>query len=276
MLLNKKIHIMGMIFILWFLSFKPGFTKMPEQKLDKKKITLTVIFDNIAYLSDLTTDWGFSCVIQTDKDTVLFDTGSRGKILLQNMVKLKIDPQSIHSVVISHTHWDHLGGLDDFLAINPHVEVYIPNSTSQEDEKKIAARGVRSIRVELSHRIATGIFSTGELAGEMPEQSIVIQTARGLVVVTGCAHPGIVNILSQVQSLFPREKINLAMGGFHLKSFSNEKVEQIIDLIQGLGIQQIAPSHCTGEAAIAIFSQRYQENFIQSGVGRRMVLEAKD
>ncbi len=249
---------------------------MPEQKTDVKQIILTVIFDNIAYTSDLTTEWGYSCVIQTDKDTILFDTGSNGKILLQNMAKLKIDPKSIQSVIISHTHWDHLGGLDDFLAINPPVEVYIPNSTSLEDEKKITARGVSAIRVQLSRRIAAGIFSTGELAGEMPEQSLVIQTGKGMVVITGCAHPGIVNILSQVQTLFPKEKIYLAMGGFHLKRDSAEKVGQIIDSIQALGIRQIAPSHCTGEEAIAIFKQRYQQNFIQSGVGRKLVLEAKD
>jgi 7,8-dihydropterin-6-yl-methyl-4-(beta-D-ribofuranosyl)aminobenzene 5'-phosphate synthase len=249
---------------------------MPEQKTDVKKITLTVIFDNIASPSDLTTEWGYSCVIQTEKDTVLFDTGSNGKILLQNMAKMEIDPQSIHSVIISHTHWDHLDGLGDFLAINPHVEVYIPNSTSMEDEKKIAARGAKAIRVSLSRRITADIFSTGELTGEMPEQSLVIQSEKGLVVLTGCAHPGIVNISSQAQKLFPEGKIYLAMGGFHLKSYNAEKVGQIIDLLQELGIQQIAPSHCTGEEAIAIFKQRFQQNFIQSGVGRKLVLEAKE
>ncbi|MBN2088050.1 MBL fold metallo-hydrolase [candidate division KSB1 bacterium] len=249
---------------------------MPDQIKNNKTITLTNIFDNISYAPDLKTEWGYACVIQTEKNTVLFDTGSNGKLLLQNMVKLNIDPQTINAVVISHTHWDHLGGLDDFLAINPHVEVYIPNSTSLEDEKKIAIRGVRAIRVQLSRRIAAGIFSIGELAGEMPEQSVVIQTAKGLIVLTGCAHPGIVNILTKAQSLFPQETICLAMGGFHLKSDDAEKVGQIIDLIQELGIQQLAPSHCTGEEAIVIFRQRYQQNFIQSGVGRKLVFEAKD
>lgn len=249
---------------------------MPESKSEVKKITFTVLFDNVAHTPDLTTEWGYSCVIQTEKDTILFDTGSNGKILLQNMAKLMIDPKSIQSVIISHTHWDHLGGLDDFLTINPQVEVYIPNSTSVEDEKKITARGVSAIRVQLSRRIAAGIFSTGELAGEMPEQSLVIQTRKGLVVITGCAHPGIDNILTKAQSLFPQETIYLAMGGFHLKSYDAEKVGQIIDLIQELGIQQIAPSHCTGEEAMAIFRQRFQQNFILSGVGRKLVLEATE
>lgn len=245
---------------------------MMGQKTEEQQIVLTVVFDNIAHNPDLKTEWGYGCVIQTEEDTLLFDTGNNGTILLDNMAKLKIEPQSIHSVVISHTHWDHLGGLSDFLQINSNVTIYIPNSSSSAVVKKIAASGAQVIRVDSSLRIVLDIFSLGELKGLMPEQSIVLRTSKGLVIITGCAHPGIVNIIKHAKLLFPDESIYLTMGGFHLRSYNLEEIEHIVKTIQKLGVQQIAPSHCTGETAIEIFKQRFQENFIQSGVGRRIVI----
>jgi len=236
------------------------------------KITITVVYDNVSYDSSLTSEWGFGCVIQTEKDTVLFDTGGNGKVLLNNMQKLNIDPRSIHSVVISHNHYDHQGGLKDFLTVNSDVTVFIPNSSPVDLEHEIHSRGAKAVRVDSFKQITNSIYSSGELKGNIPEQSLVLQSANGLVIITGCAHPGIVRIIEHVKPLFPYEPIYLAMGGFHLKGESTENINKIVKTIQDYGVQRIAPSHCTGEAAIRIFKQRFGEGFIESGVGKRIVI----
>jgi 7,8-dihydropterin-6-yl-methyl-4-(beta-D-ribofuranosyl)aminobenzene 5'-phosphate synthase len=271
-----RIRLLSWMFIILVFSInskgQPNMTTEPQLK---SPLTMTVLFDNIVYDSSLLTEWGFSCVIQTEQDTLLFDSGSNGAILLENMAKLKIDPLSIQAVVISHTHWDHLGGLSDFLKINPNVKVFIPHSSSLEIENQIIAPGAKAIRVDSLLQIVAGIFSLGELQGIMPEQSLAIRTRDGLVVMTGCAHPGIVTILKHAKSLFSDDSIFLAIGGFHLKGDSPDKIAQTVTTIQQLGVSKIAPSHCTGEAAIEAFKQRFGDDFIQSGVGKSVILNLK-
>lgn len=242
------------------------------QNINHSRIAITVVYDNMSHDSTLTSEWGFGCVIQTEKDTVLFDTGGNGKVLLDNMQKLTIDPCSIQSVVISHNHWDHQGGLNDFLAVNSSVTVYIPNSSPLDLENEINSTGAKATRVHLLKQITNTIYSSGELKENIPEQSLVLQSSRGLVIITGCAHPGIVRIIEQVKSLFPDKPLYLAMGGFHWKNESAENIKKIIETIQEYGVQRIAPSHCTGEAAIEAFKQRFGKDFIESGVGRRIVI----
>jgi 7,8-dihydropterin-6-yl-methyl-4-(beta-D-ribofuranosyl)aminobenzene 5'-phosphate synthase len=244
-----------------------------HENIGHSKIAIAVVYDNVSHDSTLTSGWGFGCVIQTERDTVLFDTGSKDMILLYNMEKLNIDPRSIHSVVISHNHWDHQGGLKDFLTINSEVTVFIPNSSPSDLEHEIHSKGATVVRVDSFKQISENIFSSGELKGNIPEQSLVVQSSKGLVIITGCAHPGIVRIIEHVKPLFPYEPIYLAMGGFHLKSESTENINNIVKTIQEYGVQRIAPSHCTGKAAIEIFKQRFGEDFIQSGVGRRIIVE---
>jgi len=242
------------------------------KNVSHSKIAITIVYNNVSHDSTLTSEWGFGCVIQTEKDTVLFDTGGNGKVLLDNMAKLNIDPRSIHSVVISHNHYDHQGGLKDFLSVNSKVTVFIPNSSPLDLENEINSKGAKTVRVDSFRQISENIFSSGELRENIPEQSLVLQSSKGLVVITGCAHPGIVRIIEHVKSLFPDESIYLAMGGFHLKSETSENINRIVQTIQEYCVQKIAPSHCTGEEAIGIFKQRFGEDFIKSGVGRRIVI----
>ena len=232
------------------------------------KIVIQVVFDNVRYLPELKTSWGYCCVIKTESDTILFDTGSNGKILLGNLKKLKIDPHTIRSVVISHEHWDHLGGLPDFLQENPNVTVYVPHSLTKKEEDEILKSGANVERVIGKQQIADQIFSLGELPGSVPEQSLMVDTGDGMVIVTGCAHPGIVKIVGCAKELFPEKPIHLVMGGFHLKDNAIYQVREVASQLKKIGVQKVAPSHCSGDLALKYFESEFGGNFLPSGAGK--------
>ena len=248
--------------------------KVDGQFMEKlSKIELTIIFDNISYSKQLQTQWGYSCLIETANDTILFDTGSDAKILLSNMSQLQVDPNSINSIFISHNHYDHLDGLAEFLRINPNVTVYIPHSFDRKIENQIVKTGADVIRIKSAREIAINVYSLGQLRLSVAEQSIALLTSKGLVLITGCAHPGIINIIKKAQSIFPDEQIYLAIGGFHLKNDNNEIINQTIRTIYDLNVSHVAPSHCTGDDAIKEFENVYQNNCIKSGVGKKIIIE---
>ncbi|MBN1285556.1 MAG: MBL fold metallo-hydrolase [Anaerolineae bacterium] len=235
---------------------------------------ITVLYDNFAYDSSLQTDWGYAALVEHRGHTILFDTGAQGSILHNNMTALAIDPAAIEAVVLSHAHTDHVGGMTGLLLQGARPEVYLLPSFPPAVKNQIGGQ-TTIIEVEPGQAIADGIFTTGEIAYGIPEQALVIKTGQGLVIVTGCAHPGIVRIIEQVEALFD-EPIYLVMGGFHLIGASSAQIAGIVAAFREHGIQKVAPSHCTGEAAIAAFAAEYGDDFMQSGVGREIILTAGD
>ena len=189
---------------------------------DKTKIT--IIYDNEIWKEGLKADWGFSCLVETQGKKILFDTGANGSILLGNMEKLNIDPTTIEEIFISHAHWDHTGGISDILRVNP-VKVYIPESCP---EPRGTSQVIRAVKEPL--KIQENVFSTGELRGI--EQSLVIKTEKELVVIVGCSHPGVKDILD-VASQFG--KPYAIIGGLH--GFNE------FDLLKNLEL--VCPTHCT-------------------------------
>ena len=208
----------------------------------------TILYDNETAADNLIADWGFSCLIETDGKKILFDTGAKGDILLGNMMLLGIDPMGVDEVFISHSHWDHTGGLADFLKINP-CNVYVPLSCPSPPGAG------RVIRVDEAIQMHENIFSTGEL-GDF-EQSLVVRTSRGLVVVAGCSHPGVACILENASRL---GKVAVLMGGLH--GFND------FGLIQNL--DRICPTHCTRYQAE--IKKRYPEKILEGGVGKVITL----
>jgi 7,8-dihydropterin-6-yl-methyl-4-(beta-D-ribofuranosyl)aminobenzene 5'-phosphate synthase len=197
---------------------------------------------------------------------VLFDTGADGPTLMGNLRALNIDPAKIEAVVLSHAHGDHTLGLDSLLATGVRPPVYVLPSFPAEFKRQVAET-VDVIEVEPGQSIVEGIFTTGELAGPVNEQALVIESGRGLVVITGCAHPGIVEIVTEAKRLADPD-VHLVTGGFHLVRTPVEQVGAIIADFRRLGVEKAAPSHCTGDAAIAMFRDEYGDDFIASGVGR--------
>ena len=166
-----------------------------------KNLSITVSYDNNPYKERLTTAWGFSCVIRGTEKTILFDTGGDGSILLTNMEKLGIDPKEIDLVVLSHIHGDHVGGLSRFLEKNPEVVVYLPKSFPKGFKDGVKEYGAKIVEVQGPLKICEEVYSTGELGTWIKEQSLIIYTEKGLIVITGCAHPGIVKIVDKAKDL---------------------------------------------------------------------------
>jgi 7,8-dihydropterin-6-yl-methyl-4-(beta-D-ribofuranosyl)aminobenzene 5'-phosphate synthase len=238
----------------------------------KKQVKLTIVYDNNPYKNSLQTDWGFSCLVHGFEKSILFDTGTKPKILLHNMEKLGIRPGLIDCVLLSHFHKDHTGGLSKLMKLNPEIEVWLPEFFPEDFKAEIVSAGASIVEVTGHQKICDGVFTTGIINGWIKEQSLVLDTSGGLVVVTGCAHPRLTNILSEVKSLFDKN-IYAALGGFHLTGFQKDEIEDVIQTLKTLGLQKIGPCHCTGESARKMFSDVYKEDFIEVGVGREVVIE---
>jgi len=234
-------------------------------------LKITVVYDNRLWKEGLEPAWGFACLIEGSDKKILFDTGGDGKVLMSNVKKLEIDPKQVDIVVLSHEHGDHVGGLASFLSANPNVTVYVLRSFPPSIKNEAKGHGAEVVEVAGPAKISEHALSTGEMGTMIKEQSLVIPTDRGLIVITGCAHPGVVDIVKKAKELTNQEVL-LVMGGFHLLGHSDAQIKRIISEFSKLGVRYAGPCHCTGDRAIELFAQEYGEHFIQIGVGRTVEL----
>lgn len=262
--------------ILWFASdqiFKPGnhLTHIALAKQDPA-LSITIVYDNYSFNPELQTAWGFSCLVEGKEKTILFDTGGDGEILLSNMEKLGIDPEKVDTVVLSHIHGDHIGGLHSFLAAHPKIEIYLPHCFPESFKNSVRVLGAEIVEVKDTFKICEGIFSTGEMGAWIKEQSLVVKTPKGLVIITGCAHPGIVSIIQKTKEIM-EDEIYLVLGGFHLAGAEENQLNKIVQEFKEKRVEKVAPCHCSGDLTRKLFQKAYGENFIAAGVGKKIVVE---
>ncbi len=240
---------------------------MKENRINE--LFIQILYDNIAYNKDLINDWGFSCVIKVNGKNILFDTGAKGDVLLDNMEKLLISPNDIDYVFISHDHWDHTGGLEEFLKINNNVKVFLLKSFSEKTKQIVKSNNAKIIEIEDEEKIFENIITTGDMIGEKHEQSLIIETEEGNIIIAGCAHPNIVNIIKKAKKI-SNNNILFVGGGFHYLHDNIEQINENIFKLKTYNIKYIAPSHCTGELAIERIKQSFGNKFIDSGVGKTL------
>ena len=238
------------------------------------EVVMTILYDNYPGGPGLETGWGFSCLVQVDGMRVLFDTGGDWEVLSHNMDVLGVDPKSIDTVVLSHIHGDHTGGLRGFLGVNPEVTVWLPESFPGNFKEFVRQAGAEVREVgEDTAKVAPNVFTTGEMGTAIREQSLVVRSAKGLVVVTGCAHPGVVNIARRAKETIG-EDVYLVLGGFHLFGSSEGRIRSIIEDLRKLGVRKVGPCHCSGDSARKLFREAYGEDYVDVHVGAVVRIEA--
>jgi 7,8-dihydropterin-6-yl-methyl-4-(beta-D-ribofuranosyl)aminobenzene 5'-phosphate synthase len=209
---------------------------------------LTIVYDNEIFEKDigLKSDWGFSCVIETEDVTILFDTGDKGDILLGNMKILDIDPGNISKIVISHEHWDHSGGLHALAPLTGDIELY-------RLAKESPSENMHLISVEEPRKITDEVYTIGGLKGIVDEQSLVLKHKNNWYVLVGCSHPGVEKILNAAKHY--GTVIGL-VGGFH--GFDNFSIVKKLDFI--------CPCHCTQYKRE--LKELYPMTYVEGGVGK--------
>lgn len=235
-------------------------------------IIITIVYDNYAFDERLETAWGFSCVVEGFPKTILFDTGGNGELLLRNMKKLGFHPRQIDAVVLSHIHADHTGGLEAFLEANSNVEVFLPKvfpSSFIQDAQRL---GAAVVETEGPCQVCEGASTTGVLGTSIPEQGLYLKTDKGLVVITGCAHPGIVKMTEAAQHHADAPPYAV-IGGFHMASASIHKIRRVVTRFSEMGIQKVGPCHCSGDETRRLMKETFSDGYLAAGAGFRLTFQ---
>jgi 7,8-dihydropterin-6-yl-methyl-4-(beta-D-ribofuranosyl)aminobenzene 5'-phosphate synthase len=235
--------------------------------------SVTVVYNHVGTESaaDLQPGGGFGAFIEFDGKVILFDTGGQTDVLLQNIQQLKKDASRIEAVVISHNHWDHVYGLPGVLSVTrDRPRVYVPESS----RKAILQQNPRGtiVAIDSPTQIMPKVWLTGPLELEyrgmaFAEQALVLEHGSGLIVLVGCSHPGIIDIVERVKELFEGKKILFVGGGFHLRSSPQDEIRNTSTKLRQHGVKQLAPSHCTGDEAMETFRKEWNEEFLSFNLG---------
>ena len=263
---------------------------------------ITILYDAFGDSKELTKDWGFSALVEYQGKRILFDTGNNATIFEHNVKALGVDLTKLDFVVISHRHWDHTSGLRYVLKVNPTVTVYVPRDGANgfggapvpqayfraENELPANMRYFDGkypehllsgklhdtgnfVLVDKLTEVMPGIFllpTVSQKKGtlELPELTLAIKKADGLLLVDGCSHAGIEAILEAASAVDPRTEI--VFGGLHLVTTPTEDIDTLVGSLQTKWkVQRMAPGHCSGEPAFARIKKAYGDRYVYAGLG---------
>jgi 7,8-dihydropterin-6-yl-methyl-4-(beta-D-ribofuranosyl)aminobenzene 5'-phosphate synthase len=263
---------------------------------------VTILYDAFSDSPKITRDWGFSALIEHDGKRILFDTGNNAEIFERNVKALNIDLSKLDFVVISHRHTDHTTGLKYLLRVNPTAIIYVPANgangfggaplpaTFLRPEASLPANmryfegkypeQLKSGKlydtgdfrlIDKTTEVAPGIFllfTVSNVPGtkELPELTLVFKEPNGLILIDGCSHTGIEEILAAASQIAPR--FHVLFGGLHLVSTPETDIDRIVEELRTKWkLQKIAPGHCTGEPAFLRLKKVFGEDYIYAGAG---------
>jgi 7,8-dihydropterin-6-yl-methyl-4-(beta-D-ribofuranosyl)aminobenzene 5'-phosphate synthase len=226
---------------------------------------IQIVFDNCTPGNVQGDLWGFSAYLPQHK--LLLDTGSNGRKLLQNMHRLGIEPTEIEYLFVTHDHWDHIGGIDSILELNPDITLYAPYTLSRNHlrDLRTLAREVVVINRNEPRHLFGDLYTTGMLGGAVPEHSLIIGGDRPSVL-TGCGHYGIAKIAAKAAEVIG-QPIRSVAGGFHLLEEDEATIRTQIQSLQKQGIEEVIPTHCTGDLAMKLFAEVFGDGYRAGGVG---------
>lgn len=268
---------------------------------------ISVIVDNKAS-GGIRGEWGLSILVEYAGKMILLDAGA-SNLFLENMKKLGIKIEDIDYATLSHAHYDHANGLPAFLDKNSKAKLYLRDATAADCyAKKFIFRkyiGIpRKMLSQYSDRIemvsgdyqlmegvcliphkTKGLESIGKRElmyrktpdGLVPddfshEQSVVVDTDKGLVILNSCSHGGTHNIINEVKSTFPDKHVYGLIGGFHLYNKSDEEIREVAGRIRETGIEYICTGHCTKDRAFEVFKDELGDMVEQMHVGYQIVI----
>jgi 7,8-dihydropterin-6-yl-methyl-4-(beta-D-ribofuranosyl)aminobenzene 5'-phosphate synthase len=238
---------------------------------DHGTILVKMIYNNTGNHPDFKKEWGLAMWIEDNKHAILFDTGGNPGTLWKNIQAAGIDLSKLSSIIISHNHWDHTRGIPLVLdKIAQNTVIYVPASDVPEIKNNTSLVTIKPVTG--AQHIAESVWSTGEMQGVLGgniiyEQSVMIVRDNLVYAFTGCAHPGIVPIIEKAKTLYPDKAIALAAGGFHLIDKSAEQIQEVSVKLKEMKVQNIAPSHCTGDKAIEFFRSEWKDRFFDFNIG---------
>ena len=252
-----------MVLVLAFVSFAA-----PAAELE-----IRVIYDNTSARADMTEHWGYAAVVTFKGRRVLFDSGARPPLFMENLKKAGVDPATIESAVISHDHADHRSGIHLLYPQNRSMTVYYLDKFVPQAFADAEAVHMKPLRVTGPREIVPGVFTTGIVEGQPPEQSLAIETSKGIVMLTGCSHPGVVRMVEAVERQRGKDRIRLLLGGFHLFQMDADQVAPIISRLQLLRVGSVIPAHCSGDLAKQMFQKAFGKDYDTAGAGKVITLD---
>lgn len=267
-----KIFKIAILLIVTLNAFSQQSTE--KEEFFEDEIKFTILYDNYVSNSETQEDWGFSCLIGGSHESILFDTGTKPEILFENAEKIGVDLNKVSTIFISHNHFDHTGGLGEFLKKFPGKTVYILNSFPDDFKEALQTYDAEIMLVNDSKEIFKNVYTTGEMGTTIKEESMIFKTSKGFIIVTGCSHQGVVDIIVKAKEITGEEPY-LILGGFHLMNHSKDRVSQIIQCFEEQGLIKCGATHCTGKRAMKQFKEHYKDNFIVLGTGKEIFIKLK-
>jgi 7,8-dihydropterin-6-yl-methyl-4-(beta-D-ribofuranosyl)aminobenzene 5'-phosphate synthase len=273
---------------------------------DSEKAQITVLYDAFGRDPALQKDWGYAAFVEVGGKRILFDTGNNAGVLAKNAAARSVDLGRLDFVVMSHRHGDHMGGMSYLLSVNPKVRIYapkegfgvygadLPSAFYRKDESLPAEQRYYDGKppdvmrfgsawpkanitlVDRTTVIAPGIHLISLVSDkpgtlELRELSLAIETPDGMVIVVGCSHTGIDNIVKSATAIHP--KIHFVVGGFHLVVAKDPEIEATVATLRDTyKVDYIAPGHCTGEPTFTALKKAFGERYLYAGLGSTFAL----